>query len=285
VLRVLEGEDTALVSDGGKVTVDLVPMINAALARIGRASPELLGRTVDLPDLTVDQARAALEDALGVTLDDDFGTLTVYDDGKLEAARDGLQTFEEIRLATTAIAVLGIPAALWLSRRRRRTLLQLLAGTVIGFVVVRRVALALESEIVSLTPPDGNQAAVEAVTGVFFDPLLDAVRWIVLGALAIAAVAVATAPYPWAVATRGAIARGARATWQAVVGKAADVAWVQAHGDELQIGVAVALALVLWQADLGWVATLLAVVVAGLAIAVVRRVARDPHDPEVVIDR
>ena len=83
VVDVLEGDTGNLQTENGEVVINLVPVLNDVLARIGEASPEILGRTVDLPTVTVDDipadAVAKVEDALGRKLPDDFGQFTVFE--------------------------------------------------------------------------------------------------------------------------------------------------------------------------------------------------------------
>ena len=55
-VAVLEGDTPENVQiEGDKVVINLVPVLNRVLAEIGKASPEILGRTVDLPTITVDE--------------------------------------------------------------------------------------------------------------------------------------------------------------------------------------------------------------------------------------
>ncbi|MGH9117643.1 MAG: hypothetical protein ACRD0A_07110, partial [Acidimicrobiales bacterium] len=108
--------------------INLLPVINAVLQRIAGLVPEIFWRTVTFPETTADSipaaARQRLGNAVGIDLGDDFGVLTLYDADGLQAAQDGLRLFER---AVIVLAVLTVGftalAALWPSRRRRRTLL------------------------------------------------------------------------------------------------------------------------------------------------------------------
>ena len=53
-VRVLRGDAEALDVDGDTVTLNVIPLINGVLAEITQASPELFGRTVDVPDVQID---------------------------------------------------------------------------------------------------------------------------------------------------------------------------------------------------------------------------------------
>ncbi|MCB1006934.1 MAG: hypothetical protein KDB35_22315, partial [Acidimicrobiales bacterium] len=59
-VALLEGRDSDLVQAGSdSVTLNFLPVINEVLARIGDASPEILGRDIDLPTVTVDDVPEA----------------------------------------------------------------------------------------------------------------------------------------------------------------------------------------------------------------------------------
>jgi hypothetical protein len=117
VVDVLTGDTGSLQAEDGEVVMILVPVVNAGPARIGEASPEVLGRSVELPTVTVDdipeESVAKVEAALGRDLPDRFG-----------------------QIALTR----GV------SPRGQRTPLQLAFGIALGVVIVRRVGLRLEDD-------------------------------------------------------------------------------------------------------------------------------------------
>ena len=118
-----------------------------------------------------------------------------------------------------------------LSPHRRRTLLQLAVGIALGVVLLRRLGLRLEDDVVDLAKPE-NQEAVGVVVGAFVDSLLDSTAWILAAAALVAAVALITGPYRWAQTLRhrtGSVARAlAAATGGAVTRRPdeATVTWV-----------------------------------------------------------
>ena len=142
-LRVLRGEAENLEIDAGVVTINLLPVINQVLAQIEQLVPEIFGRTVTLPEISADDipdaARQRLSDALGINLDDDFGVIKLYDADALSTAQDALRLFERLVILFAVLTVVFTALALWLSRRRRRTLLQLVVGGIVALVVVRRL--------------------------------------------------------------------------------------------------------------------------------------------------
>jgi hypothetical protein len=270
-LRVLRGESEFVEIVDGTVVLDLVPVINAVLAQITSVSPEIFGRTINLPDITVEdvpeQARERLADALGVSLDEDFGRVPVFESDSLTAAQDALWTFERavpaFVLATLAFAGL----ALWLSRRRRRTLLQLVVGLALVLVLLRRVLYRLVESVTGIPDNEVGQAAAHSVVTILLDSLflLTVVLLIVLALVAI--VALVTGSYPWAVALRrrsGELAAAGTDPEKRPAWLQSGLSWAAVHHDWLAIGGAVVAVLILLVFDLSWIGL---IVLAALVVA------------------
>jgi len=266
-VKVIEGDSDVVGASDGQIEVNLVPLINEALAQIGSLSPDIFGRTVDLPTLTVDDVPQAAQDrlsqALGTPVGEDFGVIRIDDNGALAAAQDAVRLFNLAVWVLVILTIILIPLTLWLSRRRRRTLLQLVFGIAFGLVLVRRLGLRLEGDTLNIIANTTNRAAASSIAHSFIDPLLDATAIALWILLAIAVVALVTGPYRWAVALR----RGARHlgdtalhTAEAVGDRATDdatVAWIRANTGALQIAGAAVAVLLLLALDLSWLGLLL----------------------------
>jgi hypothetical protein len=280
VVRVLEG-DTPLVEESkDHIVINLLPVINGVLAQIGEASPEIFGRTVNLPTVTVDDvpdaARDAIGDALGVTLDDNFGTFTVYDDGKLSSAQDAVKVADKLVWLLVVLAPLAILATLLISVRRRRTLLQLTVGIVLSMILLRRLVFLFQKDLLDYVRIERNVPAVEATSNTFLDPLTTGALWLGIAALVIAAVAALTGPYGWAVRLRTGTVTLVRSVVSAVSGKAEDPAtraWVAANLDALRIGGAVVGVLLIWWLDISWLGFFLLVALVAAYELVLARIA------------
>ena len=262
VVDVLNGDlPPSLQVQGNDVVVNVIPVVNQVLARIGEASPEIFGRTVNLPTVTVDEipedAIQKVESALGRDLPENFGQFTVFDASKLQQVQDTVTLVNKLVVVAVILAIVLFALTLWVSPRRRRTLLQLMVGIALGIVLVRRLGLRLEDDVVELVKPE-NRDAVKVVVGAFVSSLLDATAWILGIAAVVAVVALLTGPYGWARALR----RGTVSGGQAAVGAARSainrqpddpvVAWVGAHREVLQAGGIVVGILALLVLDLSW---------------------------------
>lgn len=280
-VRLLRDESEAVTTADGQITVNLLPVVNAVLAQITAQSPEILGREVDLPDVSVDDVPEAaitrIENALGVDLGDDFGQFTVYDDGKLTAVQDAISLFDRLVVVLLPLGILLAGLALWVSHRRRRTVLQLTVGLVIGMVLIRRVGFRVQDEVAALPPrPQGQRSAALAAES-FVQPLTTFGGWVIAGALVVALIAVLTGDYPWVVSLRSRVA----ALWtQAVTATGerardeATVTWISAHRDALLVAGGVVGLVILWVADLSWLGLLLVLAVVGAFELAVYRIGR-----------
>jgi hypothetical protein len=288
-VQVLEGHGDVVTAEGDRIVIDLLPIINGILAEIGDQSPTIFGRTVDLPTLSVDdvpdEAREKIADALGVTLDDDFGTFTVYDDGALHTAQEALRIFNQLAWVLVALTPLVMAGTIAVSARRRRTVLQLSLGAALIMVVLRRLVLLFQEDLLDLVRVEANRPAVEVTTDAFLDPLLTGVRWLAVIATLVALVAAVTGPYGWAVGLRRWVARNVRGVATLVSDTAKDeetATWARDHVDALRIGGAVVGVALLWWIDLTWARFLVVIAVIGayeLAVAGLAKRAEDVAVP------
>jgi hypothetical protein len=281
-VRLLRDDAPSVEVQDGEVTLNLVPVIDAVLLRLGEASPELFGREIDIPTITVDdipeEAVDRLAEALDIELDDDFGVVTVYDDSSLEEAQAIVATFDRFAVILLPLG-LGLAAlAMWLAGHPRRTLFQLLALVALGMVLIRRLSFRLVDEVAAIPPTDVGRRAATSVVDTFVEPLTVFAGWAAGAAAVLAAIAYVTGPYASAVSLRGAASR----FWARMMNESRDeetIDWVREHRDVLlAAGGAVGVA-ILWIADLSWWGLLVTVAVVVAFEAIIWRMAA-PITPE-----
>jgi hypothetical protein len=269
VLAVLEGNAGPLQIEGTKVVLNLLPFVNEGLKAVSGVASELVGRTITLPEITADEVPAdaisKIESALNIDLPDQFGTVTVYDGNELGDVQRAVDLFQKAVVVLAVLFLVFGVAAVWVSSRRRRTLLQLMTGLALVLVLERRFAIAEADHIVGLAKPENQAAARDVVDSVLSSLLTYTARllWI---AVIVAVVALVSGPYPWAVAIR----RWTVEVWRAGVGAARGAelprapAWVAAHRDALMLGAAVLALIVLLVVDLsvGWFLVIAVITVA-----------------------
>src|SRR3954468_2324227 len=181
-VAILNGEHPPfVVTRNGVVSLDVLPMINTILAAINKASPDLFGRDIQFPVIkATDDPNSAinrLSTALDVQLPKDFGLIEVYDRNQLDAVQEGLHLFERFVAVLLIVAVLLATVALVLTRRRRRTLVWLSVGVILGMVLLRRAIYRVQDDVAALPPTAGGQDVAGVVLSSFLDPLTTFALW------------------------------------------------------------------------------------------------------------
>jgi hypothetical protein len=236
------GGDTVSVVNG-KIVLNYLPLVNEALNQVAATAGDLIGKRFNLPEITPDtvpvEAIAAIEAQTGLDLPDTFGTVVVYDSSQLAIAQDAVQLFNRGVYLLIFLFLVTAAVALWISPRRRRTLLQLFVTYAVVLVVERRLAIAGGNQIVEAVKPE-NMAASRAVVDALLGSLLGYTAWLLWISVAVIAIALATGPYAWAVRLRG----GAVDLGRGIVGTAQEtstsgvMAWVAAHRDVVMFATA-----------------------------------------------
>ena len=278
MLLVLDGGTDTVSTVGGKVALNLMPMVQLVLEQMAALVPDLIGRNITIPEIDVSlepgEAVTRIESAFGVDLPDGFGTVVVYDADELEALQKAVRTFDKLVIALVLLVLVLVALALWLSPRRRRTLLQLMTGFAVGLVVVRRVAIAASDQALASARPE-NQAAAHAFTDRVLGNLLVYTGWLLAVVLVVLVIAWLTGSYPAPVAIRRWASDLARSIGGAVTAerpRSPAVAWIQAHREPLMFAVAAVALLVLLIADVSLLGLLVILAVAGIIELVIARV-------------
>lgn len=254
LIAALEGGGDTVQVQNGAVVLNLLPLVNQGLAAVSGVVTELIGHPVTLPEISGDEVPSAailkLESALGIDLPDGFGTVVVYDSQDLGAVQQGVDLASRLIVLLAVLFLIFSVIAVWVSPRRRRTLLQLATGAAVVLVIERRFAIAEGNTIVANSQPE-NQAAARAVIDQVLGSLLRYTGWFLVLAVIIVLVSLLSGSYPWAVRLRRFIADLSGATAGVVRGRepTPSLVWVGAHRDALMLGGAFVGALVLLLTD------------------------------------
>jgi len=273
LISALEGHSKALQTTNGQVVLNLVPLVNEALKSVQAQASGLFGKPVTLPDITTSTIPAAdcqkIAAAIGHPLPPDCGQIPLFPAKDLTGAQHAYRAFNGIVLLMLILTPLVFIAALWASTRRRRTLLQLTIGGMLGLILSRRALYWLQSDLTAHAKP-ANRAALAAITGQVLHGFFDVTLWFLIAGLIVLAAALLAGPYGWAAAARSWLRRAARSAGQlasALTGHASDgttVAWVRRHLDLFRIGGAVLAALALLVFSVNWVGVLVIAVLLAL---------------------
>ena len=287
VLAVLRGETNTVSVVEGKVLLNLVPLVNLALASIERVSSDLVGGAVTLPTIQPSELASTaipkLEQALGVDLPDNYAQIPVYDSNDLEALQKALYVSERILILLLILIPILAAAALWVSTRRRRTLIQLTAGAAIGLVIVRRVAIIARDNLFENVNTQ-RHPAVRVLTDTLMDSLFRYTGILLAIVLLTLVIALITGPYPWAVALRGWVGDVGRGVGGTLRGERIDetgrAAWLREHRDGLMLGGGVVALICLFLLDLSFLGFAILTIVLGLYELAIYGIGREPGSEE-----
>jgi hypothetical protein len=265
IVAVLKGEAENVRLVDGAVTLNTLPMVNQVLASMVELVSSIVGREFTPPEITAEtvpsEAISRLEDALGVDLPDDLGAVQVYQADELQTVQDAVNLFDTLAWVLVIAWALAFAGAVAVSRRKRRTLLQLLVVSALLLIVERRFAIAATNSLVEDMDP-AAQAAGRAVVDVVLGSWLWATRWLLSVALIAIVVVLVTGPYRWAVWTRRSVAEVATSAVGMVRGTEAGptARWVAGHRDMMMVvgGAVFAFALLLFDLSMGWFLALVA---------------------------
>lgn len=256
-LAIINGTSTVVVGREDRVDIDLLPLINQVLRQLSTELPTMFGKQIPLPDLSSgaipDNLRVRIQDALGVTLPENFARFTVYDSGQLWAAQQAVAAAKrDLALAVVGTVVLLV-LALTVSPRRRRTLLQFGLWLMVAAVAVTAVLRAVRAQLLLEVPAGVYRDGVAATLTSVFGPLRTrGVQLVVIGAVLALAMYLA-GPGRGPAWLRRRLATGLRTTGRGagVAGRAVVAhgpGWTADHLDAMRVGgvvVAAALALLL----------------------------------------
>ncbi len=202
VMNLLRGNSDAVSVVDGYVTIEVLPLVQAALSEL--QSVGLLPDGVQIPDLSTSEAPGVLvqrlSTALGVTLPADFGTIRLMPADRLLAAQTAVRAFDIIVVLLIVLSFVLVALAIWLARDRRRMVVYLALGTLIAFLVGRLAIDAFTDALISGIQDQGLAMGVRTVVEATVDNLRSVTIIIVIATAIVAVVAYLWGRPRWVVA-------------------------------------------------------------------------------------
>jgi len=172
-VRLIRDEAPNVSVVNGEVRLNLMPFIAKGLEQVAQGAADLFGLNVDvqLPEIAANEdssaARVMLQQRLGLTLPDDFGTIVIMSEAQLVALQDSVKMFDRLVVVLILITLIFIVLSIVLSLNRRRTLIELGLGVAAAFLISRAATRRLEQMIVdSITDPTTRGAAKVGISTV-----------------------------------------------------------------------------------------------------------------------
>jgi hypothetical protein len=187
---------------------------------------------------------------------------------------------ERILILLLILIPILVAAALWVSTRRRRTLIQLAAGAAIGLVIVRRVAIISRDNLFQNVSAQ-RHPAVRVLTDTLMDSLFRYTGILLAIVLLTLVIALITGPYPWAVSLRAWVGDLGRGVAGSLRGERVDetgrAAWLRQHRDGLMLGGGVVALVCLFLLDLSFLGFAILTIVLVLYELAVYGIGREPQ--------
>ncbi|MGW0908390.1 hypothetical protein [Streptomyces sp. NPDC002853] len=246
IVEVLEKRNENVRVDGDTVTLNLLPVVNNVLRSLEEQLPTMFGKKLDLPPLSSGEIPSGLheriEAALDVSLPENFAQIRIYNRGELGQLQEAVLLFKRavVGLVIAVPVLLGL--ALWISPRRRRTLLQLGLWLVVTVTVLTAVLRAVRDQLLGQVPDGVYRDGARAAMWTVFETLRERGDQLLWLGVAIAVLAYLVGPGRLPKALRRYVTQGARATghFLAKAGDRVDGArvrpWVARHADVLRVG-------------------------------------------------
>jgi hypothetical protein len=252
--------------NGGEVRLNLVPVVAEVIRRIAQEGVDALGIDVTVPEIPTDldaaPAIGLLSSALGVSLPEDFGQVTILTVDELNEYQDAVRAVKNLVAAIFVLSLVLIAATLLVATDRRRAVVWLGGGVAIALflagVFLRRVR---DNVIDSISGP-GAKAAAEDVFAQVAASLRRAGMLVLAIALIAALVAYLAGRPPWVERGR---ARLRSLAAEGAGGSGLDV-WVAGHADAVRaIGIAAGV-LILFVTGIDWLPVAIVAVLVGLLL-------------------
>ena len=194
VMNLLRDQADAATVVNGQVVLEVYPALLVALQELQTAG--IIGADVQLPDPATAEppgvVRGILENRLGVTLPEDFGTIPLMPVEQLETAQTAVRIFDIVVIVLIALAVALVALAIWLSAKRRRMVIYLAIGTIVAFVLARLFTNAATDALTTGIAQEGLRGAIESILNA---TLADFRSWALLILIATGIIAIVAYAY------------------------------------------------------------------------------------------
>ncbi len=243
IVALLRGEATYAYIEGNEVKLNTLPLISEVLVRIDAKLPDGLSTRFNPPVISPEtppsEAAQQISDWLGRPLKEGAGQVTLLTSDSLGPAQTAVKWFDRLIYILPVLTLAAMAAAIWLSKRRRRTVIELGIGIAASLIILRVLITRLSDALVARLETAEVVPLVQDVVSASVGPLRDVTIWIVVAAIVVAIGA-------WLTGRKDLTGAVVSAGSGAVRASAPLLTWSTAHADVLRIvGLAVGLLLVL----------------------------------------
>ena len=193
VVGLLRGENTYTYISGDNVTLNLLPLVSQAVQWILGKLPGVISSRVDVPvipaDMPVDQAIQQISQWSGRTLPADFGQITLLKSDALGPAQTAIKIFDMLMWVLPVVVAVLAALAIWLSHKRRTTIIVLGAGTAVALIITKVLLTRLTEALVASLKEGTAQTILSEVVHRSLTPFTTITIWVVVIGAVVAVVA------------------------------------------------------------------------------------------------
>ena len=277
VVALLRGQTNGVYIQGSDVNLNLLPLVSQVLVWADGKLPGGLSTRFSPPVITADMSPAAgiqqVANWSGKPLPSDFGQITLLQSSALGPAQAAVKWFDRLTWILPLVTAALIALTIWLSRRRRRTVIALGIGAAIAIFITRVIVVRGSTYLTDQLKSGGGLHLAKDVVNASLGPLTTITIWICV-------IGVVVAVLVWLLGRRdvreGVVAVSKRATGQAAEVKIPEspvTSWVGNHVLSVRWGVLVVGLIVLALTASSWLGIILTIVVVLLLEAVLSLIA------------
>ncbi len=269
IVALLRGETTNAYIQGDDVRLNTLPLISQVLVWLDGKLPGALSTKLSPPAIAPgtppDEATQQLSSWLDRPLPADFGQITLLQNDSLGVAQTAVRWFDALIWVLLAMTIVLLALTIWLSRRRRRTLIELGIGAAIALILTYVIVRQVLNAIVDDLQAEGTFTMLSDVANASVGPLRTLTIWIaVIGVIvAVAAWIYGRRDIQVAVVVAGKRAVQTTKDYEAFAPDSPITDWVTRHVSLLRLAglvaglVALLFATSSWLGVVGWVVAIL----------------------------
>lgn len=184
IVGLLRGQNNYTYIQGNDVMLDTLPLVSQALVWIDGKLPGALGGKLSPPVVAPGTPRAtAIQQVstwIGRPLPADLGQIRLLKSDSLGPAQKAVRWFDTLVWVIPILTFLLAAVTVWLSRRRRRTLIELGIGAAVALILTRVIVKQASGALVSDLRQGSGLFVVKDVVHAALGPLTTITIWIVV---------------------------------------------------------------------------------------------------------
>jgi hypothetical protein len=184
IVGLLRGQNNYTYIKGNDVVLNTLPLVSQALVWIDGRLPGALGAKFSPPVIAPGTPSATsiqqVSTWTGKTLPPDFGQITLLKSNALGPAQQAVRWFDTLVWVIPIVALLLAAVTVWLSRRRRHTLIALGIGAAVALLLTRVIVKQASSAVVNDLHHGTGVTVVRDAVNAALGPLTTITIWIVV---------------------------------------------------------------------------------------------------------